>query len=207
MIGLEVNDAIVVKQQEILEKALSTDPKTQKVLQKLIRQTILAARADIIQRFPYNDPRHSARSVRSTVYKQILGANLNIYPSRKASDTSGYEPQKTLRPGQRGGNRRPRSKRTQDMMKYGPYARSFVLRWLNEGTNQRAIKKLTEVKRPKSGSKFVWRSDPSSYGNRGSIKASHWFKQIGEEALVAAVDYLAVLIDDELEKIMDNKNN
>lgn len=206
MIGLEINDALVVKQQEILEKALSTDPKTQKVLQKLIRQVILEARAQVVQKFPYNDPRHSARSVRSSVYKQILGANLNIYPSMKSTDHSDFEPPRTLQPGQRGGNRRVRSERTKTMLKYGPYARSFVLRWLNEGTTQRAIKKLTEIKRPKSSSKFVWKSDPSSYGNRGSIQASHWFKQIGEEVLIGAVDNLAILIDEELDKIMNNKN-
>ena len=35
MIGLEVNDAVIVEQRKVLEQALSTNPKTQKALQKL----------------------------------------------------------------------------------------------------------------------------------------------------------------------------
>ena len=33
MVGLEVNDAIILEQQKVLEAALSTNPKTQKALQ------------------------------------------------------------------------------------------------------------------------------------------------------------------------------
>ena len=47
MIGLEVNDAVIVEQRKVLEQALSTNPKTQKALQELIRQVILEARAQV----------------------------------------------------------------------------------------------------------------------------------------------------------------
>ena len=210
MFGLEVDDSLVMQQSQVLEQALSSNPKTQKALQQLIRKVILEARAKMMQdaaQSMHSDPRGSRYSIRTTVYKKILGANINIYNSQKTfAATSPYEPPRTLRPGQRGGNRRERSQRTQDMMtKYGPYSRGFILRWLNEGTQQRAIKRLVEVKRPKSGSKFVWRSDASQYGNRGSIAANNWFKKSGEDKLRNAIDELSTLIDDELERMLNKK--
>ena len=38
MIGLEFNENVVMQQSNILEMALSTNPQTQKALQRLIRQ-------------------------------------------------------------------------------------------------------------------------------------------------------------------------
>jgi hypothetical protein len=203
MIGLEVNDAVLVEQKQVLEQAMSTNPKTQKALQKLIRQIIMEARAKVMQRFPLNDPRDAKKSVRTMVYKKILGANINIYQSRKAHGRSDYEPPRKLRPGQRGGNRRPRSVRTDTVMHYGPYDRGWILRFHNEGTQQRNIQKLTEIKLAGGGSKFRWSSNGGAYGNRGSLRALHWFKGAGEESLVAAADNLATLIDTELENILN----
>lgn len=210
MIRLEVDDSVVMQQSKVLEQALSTNPKTQKALQELIRKTILDVRAKMERHAGQameRDPRGSRHSIRTSVYKKILGANINIYNSQKNNvATSPYEPPRTLRPGQRGGNRRERSQRTQDMMtKYGPYSRGFILRWLNEGTQKRAIKRLVEVKRPKSGSKFVWKANPDEYGNRGTIRALHWFKNAGESEIRNAIDVLATLIDDELEKMLEQK--
>ena len=85
MIGLEVNDAVIVEQRKVLEQALSTNPKTQKALQKLIRRVVMEARSKVVsaaENAIKNDPRHAARAVRTAVYKKILGANINIYNSR-----------------------------------------------------------------------------------------------------------------------------
>ena len=62
MIGLEVNDAVILEQQRVLEAALSTNPKTQKALQKLIRQVIMEARAKMVGniKFDNGDPRQTA---------------------------------------------------------------------------------------------------------------------------------------------------
>lgn len=208
MFRLEIDDTVVVEQREFLEKAMSTNPKTEKELQKLIRQAILDARAKMVNaagQAMQSDPRGARNSIRTSVYKKLLGANINIYDNKnKGAYVTAYEPPRTLRPGQRGGNRRERSKRTEALMSYGPYARGFILRWINEGTDRRAIQKLTEVKRPKGGSKFVWRSDPDKYGNRGRIEGTHWFKNAGNQALVDAANLLATLIDEELEKMIKN---
>lgn len=184
MISLEVNSAVVLEQQKVLEQALSTNPKTQTALQKLIRKVIMEARNQTVNSIHFShDPRGAANSIRSTVYKKILGANINIFNSRRAGAPTSYEPPRKLRPGQIGGNRMRRSEDTQRMMSYGPHDRGMVLRWLNSGTSTR-----------------------TSYGgNRGSISARNFFRNAGENALQRAIESLATLIDTELEDILNNK--
>ena len=46
MIELDVNDSVIVEQRKVLEAALSTNPKTQKALQKLIRQALKDVRPE-----------------------------------------------------------------------------------------------------------------------------------------------------------------
>lgn len=209
MIGIEVNDAIILEQQKVLEAALSTNPKTQKALQKLIRRALMEARASLSDyiktKLANDDPRGAARAVRTSVYKKILGGNINILNSRRLHGTNSYEPPRTLRPGQRGGNRRPRSQRTNTVMHYAGEDRQFILRFVDSGTKQRAIERLTEVKRKSGGSKFVWRQDASKYGNRGSIAARNFFKTGADPRLRRATEYLADLINEELEAMLNKK--
>lgn len=185
MVSLEVNDAVVLEQQQVLEKALSSNPKTQKALQKLIQQVIKEARAEVVSstHFKNGDPRGAAHSIRRSVYKKILGANINIYNSRNAGKHTTYEPPRELREGQRGGNRLPRSRDTQRMMNYGPNDRGMVLRWVNSGTSGRSTR----------------------FGDRGAIAARNWFAPRGQAELQKAVDHLATLIDTELENILNKK--
>ena len=187
MIGIEMNNTVVVEQQKILEQALSTNPKTQKALQKLIQQVIKEARDEVVNntRFNNGDPRGARYSVRRTVYKKILGANINIYNSRKAGKPTSYEPPRKLREHQRGGNRLKRSTKTQRMMSYGPHDRGMILRWANSGTDVRDTR----------------------YGSRGSIVPRNFFRNAGERALVRAANNLANLIDAELENILNKKGN
>ena len=202
MVSLEVNDAVVLEQQQVLEKALSTNPKTQKALQKLIRQVIKEARAKVVSAAMSkmkNDPRGAARAVRTAVYKKILGANINIYNSRKAHGSTSYEPPRKGVNG-RGGNRRTRSPRTARIMSYDALDRSFILRWINSGVNDRHIE-FTE----REGRKIdKWNKHPNT-GNRGSIAARNFFRGAGDRALVQAIDTLANLIDTELEAILNKK--
>ena len=203
MIGLEVNDAVIVEQRKVLEQALSTNPKTQKALQKLIRRVVMEARAKVVsaaENAIKNDPRHAARAVRTAVYKKILGANINIYNSRKAHGSSNYEPPRKGVSG-RGGNRRTRSPRTRQIMGYAPLDRGFILRWINDGmtkTNPRVVEFTPNDRRKVDR----WNKHPNT-GNRGAIAARNFFKGAGERALVQAADALANLIDTELETIMN----
>lgn len=195
-----MNDALVIKQQDILEKALSTNPKTEKILQKLIRNVILQARSQVISdlQFKNGDPRRTRLAVRTSVYKQILGANINIYNSRRRHGTQNYTPSRTMRNGQRGGNRRTPSQRTIDLQSYAPEDRGFILRFVNAGTKAR-------YNGGRNDDRFTKNHDGRGY--RGSIQGTNFFGQAGEKALVWAADKLADLIDAEFEKIMDNNKN
>ena len=206
MIGLEVNNAVVVNQRKFLEQALSTDPKTVKVLQKLIRDVILQARSQVISQleFKHGDPHRSRLAVRTSVYKQILGANINIYNSRRRHGTMNYTPARTMRNGQRGGNRRTPSPRTIALQSYAPEDRGFILRFVNSGTDGRYIggrNGKTEAEK----TKFIL--DHEGRGWRGKITPTNFFGRAGEKALVWAADKLADLIDAEFEKIMNNNKN
>jgi len=192
MIGFEFDNTVVLEQQKVLEAALSTNPKTQKALQGLIRRAISQARAEVVRSVSASiadDPRHAARAVRTAVYKKILGANINIYNSRKAHGSTNYEPPRKLRPHQRGGNRVLRGGRTQQIMSYDALDRGFILRFLNSGTTDR-----------QAGTRGGRLS-----GNRGRIAPRNFFRGAGEQALVRATDNLANLIDTELEAILNKK--
>ena len=201
MFGLQVDDSVVMQQSRVLEQALSTNPKTQKVLQELIRRVILEARSQVVNsiQFENGDPRQARRAVHTTVYKKILGANINIYNSRKAHGRTSYEPPRKGSTG-RGGNRRSRNVNTQRIMSYDAKDRGFILRFVNSGTNGRNIQFTTNESRHVD----KWNSHPNT-GNRGQIAARNFFRPVGERALVQATDHLARLIDTELEKMLNMK--
>ena len=194
MIGLEVNDTIILEQQKVLEAALSTNPNTQKVLQKLIRKALMEVRPELVSAARGalgSDPRGAANGIRLSVYKKILGGNVNILNMRrKAGAPTSYEPPRKLQPHQRGGNRVPRGKRTDTVMHYGPHDRQFILRFINSGT----------------GDRMAGTRGGRLSGNRGSIAARNFFRGAGERALTKAADNLATLIDTELETMMNKKS-
>ena len=193
MFGLELNDTVMVEQRKALEAALSTNPKTQKALQKLIQRALKDIRPEMVaaaRNAMASDPRGAANGIRLTVYKKILGGNINILNRRsKAGSPSSYDPPRKLQPGQRGGNRVPRGNRTNTVMHYGPIDRQFILRFINSGTSDRT-----------AGTRGGRLS-----GNRGSISARNFFRGAGERALTKAADNLAMLIDTELEAMLNKK--
>lgn len=194
MFQFEANDAVIVEQRKILESALSTNSKTQKALQKLIRKALIEVRPQLVSAARgamKSDPRGAAHGIRTAVYKKILGGNVNILNRRsKAGSVSNYEPPRKLRPGQRGGNRVPRGARTDTVMHYGPIDRQWILRFINSGTSDRT-----------AGTRGGRLS-----GNRGSIAARNFFRGAGERALTKAADNLAHMIDTELEAILNKKS-
>lgn len=194
MIGFEFNDTIILEQQRVLEAALSTNPKTQKALQKLIRKALMEVRPELVSAARGamgSDPRGAAQGIRTSVYKKILGGNVNILNMRKKAGTpTTYEPPRKLQPHQRGGNRVPRGKRTDTVMHYGPHDRQWILRFINSGTSERM-----------AGTRGGRLS-----GNRGSIAARNFFGSAASSALAKAADNLATLIDTELEAMLNKKS-
>ena len=193
MFQFEINDSIVLQQQKVLEAALSTNPKTQKVLQTLIRKALMDVRPQLVaaaRGAMGSDPRGAAQGIRTSVYKKILGGNVNILNMRKKTGTpTSYEPPRKLQPHQRGGNRVLRGERTNTVMHYGPHDRQWILRFINSGTSERM-----------AGTRGGRLS-----GNRGNIAARNFFSSAGERALAQAADNLAMLIDTELEAMLNKK--
>ncbi len=159
-------------------KQLRTDnPGFEKRLRVVIKKVMGEARAKLREEAATglnmkSDPRHAYKAVRFAVYKKIFGGQVNILNSRRAGKETAWKLPRTLKPGQRGGNRRPRNSR--DLDKYEGIDRGFILRWLNNGmtrTDPRLIK-FTENDRRKVDK---WNKHPNT-GNRGAIAARNWFK-------------------------------
>ena len=200
MFAFEANGNVIVQQQKAIEAALSTNPKTQEALRKIIRKELLKARQQVIGSISLNsDPRGAARAIRTIVYRQILGGNINIYNSRRAHGSSGYIPPRKGSSG-RGGNRRVRNVRTAQMMSYGALDRGFILRWLNSGTKERSIQ--FEYNSNREADK--WNKHPNT-GNRGSIAARNFFGGAASRALQQAADNLTTMIETELAAIMNKQ--
>jgi hypothetical protein len=193
MFEFELNDKLVVEQRKVLEQALSTNPKAQKALQKLIQQVLKDARDQVVTATKGaldSDPRGAAQSIRRVVYKKLLGANLNILNMRRhAGKPTIYDPPRKLdiNPHQRGGNRVPRGSRTNTVMHYGPHDRAWILRIVNSGTTQR-----------EAGTR-----GGRLHGSRGAISPRNFFGSAASSALSRAADNLANLIDTELEAMLN----
>ena len=189
MIGLEFDNTATVRQKAALEAMLVSNPDTAAAMRKLISQEVSKARAAVAQAASgalKNDPREAWKAVRRSVYKSILGGQVNILNQKgAASGSNGYRPARKLdsNPHQRGGNRRKRSANTDRIDGYVGKDRGFILRFVNSGTAERQTR----------------------YGRRGSITARNWFPNIGQRELEAAAERLAAEIDRELVRIMENK--
>ena len=193
-----------VKQREELERLMMSNPEMEKRVQKLIRKVLMQARSEIGKgiKFDKGDPRQAYKAVKTAVYRQILGGSVSILRKRRAgTQFSAYEPPRTLRPGQRGGNRRPRSQRTDDLMKYAGPDRAFVLRFLNAGTQGRVIKfnydeAREDVHRGSQGGNLKKYGKTINTGARGNIAPRNFFANSSHSAMQKAADQLTKLIDD-----------
>lgn len=188
MIGLEVDDSVIVRQREVLEAALSTDPDTEKRLRAAVRDVLKAVRAEMstaAQGAMISDPRDAYKAVRMTVYKTILGGNINILTGRGGGAGGSYSRPRKLdsNPHQRGGNRRPRSEETKRIDNYWGKSRGFILRFLNDGVNQ---------------------DRQTKYGRRGSIAPRRWFEGNADQKMDQAAEAIAHLIDQEFNTIFAN---
>lgn len=191
MINLEFDNAVVMRQKAALESMLVSNPDTAANIRKLITQEIAKARAAISQSAKgemASDPRQAYKAVRRSVYKSILGGQVNIFNPRGGASSSGSSFVKARKldnhPHQRGVNRRKRSARTDQVDGYVGKDRGFILRFVNSG-----------ISKPRQ----------TRYGNRGVIAARNWLATSGQRELEAAAERLSALIDKELVKMMSEK--
>ena len=174
----------IVRQKQELEALLMSNPAMEKKVQGLIRKVLLTARKEISDAASgkiKNDPRQAYKAVKSAVYRRILGGNVSILNKRKAGTRGPVPPvyhalehRTNSKGNHRGGNRMPRSRRTEDLMTYQGSDRGFILRFLNAGTEGRE----------------------SRVGNRGSIAARNFFGTSSQQAMEKAAEQLDLLIQD-----------
>lgn len=178
----------IVRQKQELESLLMSNPAMEKKVQGLIRKVLLAARRDVsksAQDKMKSDPRQAYKAVKSAVYRRILGGNISILNKRKAGKRGPVPPvvhqletRVNSKGNHRGGNRMPRSRRTEDLLTYHGADRGFILRFLNAGTNDRE----------------------SRVGNRGSITARSFFATSSQKAMEQAASQLEILIEELIKK-------
>lgn len=193
------NGTITIEGLDALEDKLkrmrTDDPTFEKRLRAAIRQIMLEARKELSSNTAMglqmeSDPRNAYKAVRSAVYKRIFGGQVNILQSRRAGASRLYEPLRTLDPSKRGGNRRPRGKRTEQLMSYQGKDRGFILRFLNAGADGRNINFTSNDKRKVD----KWNKHPNT-GNRGAIAARNWFGSASQRELNAVSEKLQAIID------------
>lgn len=177
----------LTEQMKQLDHLLATNPEMEAKMRRVISKVLIKAqnkmRKDVGSDLP-NDPRNAAKAVRKAVYRQILGGNINILRKRRATEAaSSYTPTRTLKSGQRGGNRRLRSERTMRMESYNASDRGFILYWLNSGTKGRSMGKFQSdprrgnVKRGSQGGDVSKYGKTVNTGSRGSISARNIFSK------------------------------
>lgn len=188
--------------QQRLEQLRTDNPGFDKRLRGVIRKAIGKARDNLRKDAALgldmkSDPRHAYKAIRFVVYKRLFGGNVNILNSRKAGAETAWKIARTLRPGQRGGNRRLRTSR--DLDKYEGVDRGFIIRWLNNGmtkTNPRLIK-FTENPDRKVDR---WNKHPNT-GNRGAIAPRNWFGG----ASLAEMEKVAATIQEIIDRIIKDE--
>ena len=185
----DINGNFVVEglqeQMKQLDALLASNPEMEKKMRRVISKVMIKAQKwtqkEIASDLP-NDPRHAAKAVRKAVYRRILGGNINILRKSRATEgASNYTPTRTLKSGQRGGNRRLRSERTHRMDSYNASDRGFILYWLNSGTGTRQERGFrndphrSQVKRGSQGGDVNKYGKTVNTGARGNIAPRNVF--------------------------------
>lgn len=208
-IKFSVDEGAVELNVKNIESMMTDNPELRKKLQDAIRQDVWKARQTVVRNmdrvFKNGDPAQARRAIRHIIYEEILGANLNIYNMRRGTANwrvRQVDRRGTSDPKGRGGNRRKRNFITIRMHGYEGKARGMILRWLNNGVNDRAIKFKERMSRKAD----KWNTHPNT-GNRGSIAALNFFEPLASAALNVVSQHLAQIIEEEIERQFNENNN
>ena len=202
-IKAEVDYQLLENQRQVLQAAALTNSALAERLRQIVAAELKAARDSIVSslRFKNGDPRGTAHSIRRSVYQKLLGGNISILDGRGGGGGNTYEAPRTLRAGQRGGNRRLRSQRTQDILSYGPRDRQFILRFVNSGTHPRYANGRNGKWNKKGDNRTFFKLQSEGTGYRGSIAPRNFFASAGERAMQQAVQNLGQMIEQEFNKL------
>jgi len=167
----------LIENQHMFEVLLTRNPHFELKIRAAIRKALQEARKKVSKdaaSYIENDPRKAARSIKHTIYKQIIGGNISILQKRKAGQKYQLVRQKTSTPGQVGGNRRLRVESRNRLDQYYGSDRGFILRFLNAGTVNRETR----------------------YGSRGSIGRTNWFGHVAPWHMETATQDVANAINE-----------
>lgn len=190
MVQAELNRQVAQNTSEALAVLFVDNPDTRKRIRKIIREELKDAAKRLREDAKYEideDPRKAFLAVKSSIYRKILGGNVSILNPRKAGARYQLVRPRKLdqNPRQHGGNRRKRSERTNAIDSYFGKDRAFILRFVNNGTNDRQTR----------------------YGNRGRISVSgNWFPNMGQKELELAAENLANIMEEELAEAFEEMN-
>ena len=164
-----------------LERLLISHPEMEKKVRKIVRQVLKGAQASVAQAADLQSNKQAAMAVRKAVYKKLLGGNINILDSRGKAGTRAPLPPESPRKKShdRGGNRMPRTRRTEDLLTYAGKDRAFILRFLNSGTPKRSTNGVRNV---------------------GQIAARGWFDNASYKAIQHAAEQFELLLDELIKK-------
>lgn len=200
-----------------LDALLLKDPKMEKKIQHIIGRALRKAEKKmesyVGSNVLSNDPRHAAKAIRYTVYRRILGGNLNILHGKQRGAATGYTPERHPSSG-RGGNRRPRSSRTIRMEGYEGADRSFILRFQNSGARVgggnrslgdfRTDDHRGKVKRGSQGGNVNKYGKTVNTGNRGRIAARNWFGNISDSYMQEVAATIEAEVDKAISEVFGN---
>ena len=159
-----------------LDQLLLTNPEMETKVRNIVRQVLKGAQGALQQAADRQSTKNAAQAIRKAVYKKLLGGNVNILDSRGRA--GGRAPLPPESPRKRshavGGNRIPRSRRTEDLLTYQGKDRAFILRFLNSGTPRRDT----------NGVRYV-----------GQITGNRWFQNAAQRDLEHAAQQFDLLLD------------
>ena len=169
-----------------LEKLKTSDPVLAKMLEDAIRQMVKDVRSELVGKAKSglqmeSDPRNAVRAIRSTVYKRIFGANVNLLNGRR-----------------RAGNV---ADATGGKREYVGKERGFVLRFLNQGTKDRYVGFRNNKANQKTYDAMVASGNRAGY--RGHIEARNWFSSASTMELERASEVLEEYINRVIIKMME----
>ena len=174
-------DTITLENNVQLERLLTTHPEMEKKVRSIIRQVMIGAQGSLMKEAQQYSTKDAYKAVRKAVYKKILGGNVNILQSRgRVGERVPLPPVRhrletevNRKGNHRGGNRMPRSRRTEDLLTYKGADRGFILRFLNSGTEKRH-----------NGTRPT-----------GAIAARNWFGPMAQRELEYAAEQFDKLLD------------
>jgi len=202
-----------------LDALLMKDPKMEKKIQHIIGRALRKAEKKmesyVGSNILSNDPRHAAKAIRYTVYRRILGGNLNILHGKQRGAATGYTPERHPSSG-RGGNRKTRSERTIRMEGYEGADRSFILRFQNAGarkgggnrslgrTNFKVDEHRAKVRRGIQGGDVNKYGKTVNTGSRGRIAARNWFGSISDHYMQEVAATIEAEVDKAISEVFGN---